>query len=51
MPETTRDTWETPALLVFTRNKPEEAVLTACKNQNGSNCCMIPKTTYELGPS
>ncbi len=28
---TTRETWETPALLVFTRNKSEEAVLQACK--------------------
>ncbi len=32
MPETTHDTWELPTLLVFTRNKPEEAVLKTCKD-------------------
>lgn len=29
--------WQTPELIVLVRNKPEEAVLTACKMPQGEN--------------
>lgn len=55
-----KDGWETPRLIVLTRNKPEEAVLTTCKSgtsgpatsgQGWGMCASMCSECFNVGDS
>jgi len=49
--EKQKKTWEKPALVVLTRNKPEEAVLLACKSNNQGGPHGYPRNCFGDDPT